>query len=67
MFAALRSVGRSYDGYELSEAVTRILDTPDALARWSAGEDILAGVQTAGAWTPSLDNALAVMAERIAE
>lgn len=67
MFAALRSLGRPFEGYELSEAVTRILDTADALARWSAGEDILAGVQTAGSWTPSLDRALADIAERIAE
>lgn len=67
MFAALRSIGRPFEGYELSEAVARILETPDALVRWSAGEDILSGVQTAGGWTPSLDRALADIAGRIKE
>jgi Fe-S-cluster containining protein len=42
---ALKSLGYSTALYELSEAVATILDTENALARWSGGEDILAGVQ----------------------
>ena len=43
---ALKSLGYGTALYELSEAVSTILDTQDALRRWTAGEDILAGVQT---------------------
>jgi hypothetical protein len=43
--AALKSLGYSAALYELSEAVSTILDTEQALQRWTAGEDILAGVQ----------------------
>jgi hypothetical protein len=39
---ALKSLGYST---ELGEAVSTILDTENALARWSGGEDILASVQ----------------------
>jgi hypothetical protein len=54
---ALKSLGYSTALYELSEAVATILDTEDALARWSAGEDILAGVQK-DTTTPARFNAV---------
>ena len=43
--AALKSLGYSLALYELSEAVSTVVDTEDALRRWTDGEDILAGVQ----------------------
>jgi Fe-S-cluster containining protein len=61
--AALRSLGRPVALYELSEAVATILDTPDALARWTGGEDILAGVQTDTSTPPHLQSAVAGLAE----
>jgi len=42
---ALKALGYSSALYELSEAVGTVLDTEDALQRWTAGEDILASVQ----------------------
>lgn len=65
MLAALRSLSYPSVGYELSEAVATILDTKDALARWTGGEDILAGVQTAGPNKPSVEKALSDMAHLI--
>ena len=44
--AALASVAYSTALYELSEAVSTILDTENALQRWTEGEDVLAHVQT---------------------
>ncbi|MGH6864588.1 MAG: YkgJ family cysteine cluster protein, partial [Methyloceanibacter sp.] len=44
--AALKSLGYSLALYELSEAVSTVLDTEDALRRWTEGEDIFAGVQS---------------------
>ncbi len=66
MFAALRSLNYPAEGYELSEAVTRLLNTQDALTRWYAGEDVLAGVQTTNSWSPSVEKALAEIAAGIA-
>ena len=43
LWAALKSVGLSYRGLELVEAVAAAL-APDAEARWLAGEDVFAGV-----------------------
>ena len=42
--AALTLTGHPVAYYELSAAVTRVLDTTDAAARWRQGDDIFAGV-----------------------
>jgi hypothetical protein len=42
--AALTLEGRPVAYYELSAAVLRVLDTPDAIALWAAGEPVFQGV-----------------------
>jgi hypothetical protein len=42
--AALTASGRPVAYYEFSAAILRVLDTRDALQRWSRGDDIFAGV-----------------------
>lgn len=44
--AALVDRGLDGNSYELIEGLSRVLETPDADARWTAGEEILAGVRT---------------------
>jgi Fe-S-cluster containining protein len=44
--AALRERGMDGRSYELLAGLERILSTPDAEARWLAGEDVFAGVQS---------------------
>jgi hypothetical protein len=44
LWAALKAVGLPYVTYSLNQALDRALDTPDAEARWLAGEDVFAGV-----------------------
>lgn len=44
--AALRGRGMDGRSYELLAGLERVLSTPDAEARWLAGEDILADVQS---------------------
>lgn len=43
MLAAVRSLGLSDAGYELTAGVSLVLTTPDAERRWLAGEDVFAG------------------------
>ena len=44
LWAALQAAGLPFATYSLNQALERVLDTPDAEARWLAGEDIFAGV-----------------------
>jgi len=44
MMAALRLAGKSDAVYEMNAAVSRILEAPDAEARWLSGEDIFKGL-----------------------
>jgi Fe-S-cluster containining protein len=44
--AALTERGLDGNSYELIDGLSTILNTPDADARWAAGENILTGVQT---------------------
>jgi hypothetical protein len=44
LFAALSNAGLQNGSYEFNSAVTRVLDTPNAEARWLAGEYIFDGV-----------------------
>ncbi len=44
LWAALKAAGLSHVTYSLNQALDRVLDTPDAEARWLAGEDIFTGV-----------------------
>jgi Fe-S-cluster containining protein len=62
---ALRSLGYSTALYELGEAVSTILDTENALARWTAGEDILASVQKDTTTPAHLTAAIASLAAAI--
>jgi Fe-S-cluster containining protein len=44
LYAALAQAALPSDAYEFNAALVRVFDTPDAEARWLAGEDIFAGV-----------------------
>lgn len=44
MMAALRLAGKNIAVYEMNAAVSRVLETPDAEARWLAGDDIFEGL-----------------------
>lgn len=44
MMAALRLAGKAVALYEMNAAVSRILDVPDAEARWLSGEDVFQGL-----------------------
>lgn len=44
LWAALRAAGLPEANYGLVEALRRVLDVPDAEARWLEGEDVFAGV-----------------------
>lgn len=44
MMAALRLAGKDIAVYEMNAAVSRILETPDAEARWLAGDDVFEGL-----------------------
>jgi Fe-S-cluster containining protein len=53
LLGAMQGAGYRIVAYELSEAVSVALATPDAEQRWLAGEDVLAGVQVSpGATDP---------------
>jgi Fe-S-cluster containining protein len=62
---ALKSLGYSAALYELSEAVSAILNTEDALRRWTEGEDILAGVQKDTTTSVHLNSVIASLANAI--
>ena len=44
MMAALRLAGKDVAVYEMNAAVSRVLETPDAEARWLAGDDVFEGL-----------------------
>jgi Putative zinc- or iron-chelating domain len=44
LWAALQASGLAFTTYSMNQALDRALDTPDAEARWLAGEDIFAGM-----------------------
>jgi Fe-S-cluster containining protein len=44
MMAALRLAGKNVAVYEMNAAVSRVLETPDAEARWLAGDDVFEGL-----------------------
>jgi Fe-S-cluster containining protein len=62
---ALKALGYSTALYELSEAVSTILDTENALKRWTGGEDILAAVQRDTTTPAHLTSIIASMAKAI--
>jgi Putative zinc- or iron-chelating domain len=64
--AALTLKGRPVAYYELSAAVLRVLDTPDAVGRWNAGEDIFAGVLLDGDGVAGIASAARSIATAIA-
>lgn len=66
IYAALRSLGFRAVSYELSEAVTLILQEDNACERWYAGEDIFADVQAPPDRTGEMDAAITAIAEAIA-
>jgi Fe-S-cluster containining protein len=62
LLAALTAVGLPTHAYELSAAITRALQTPDAETRWLAGEDVFANIDTAPADPPALGQAITQIA-----
>lgn len=64
MAAALKARGYDTPRYELSEALLRAIEQPDAEARWLAGEDVFAGVARAPA-DPRIDADVAALARSL--
>jgi Fe-S-cluster containining protein len=65
LLAALKATGLPDHVYELSAAITCVLQTPDAERRWLAGDDIFAGIAVAPSHPPVLQQAVAVIAAEI--
>lgn len=65
LLAALTVTGLPTHVYELSAAITRVLQTADAEARWLAGEDVFAGLAVAPANPPGLEQAIRAIAAEI--
>jgi Fe-S-cluster containining protein len=65
LLAALSSIGLPPQSYELSAAITRVLATPDAEARWLAGDPVFANIATAPPDPPVLAHAISVIAAEI--
>lgn len=63
LLGAMRAAGLSTTAYELAAALDAILESPDAEARWLAGEDVLASVPPA----PPRPREVELIAARIAE
>jgi Fe-S-cluster containining protein len=63
MLGALRAVRLPSAGYELSAALSRVLEVPDAEQRWLAGDNIFRDLPEAPRRSPELD----LVAGRIAE
>ena len=55
MMAALRLAGKNVAVYEMNAAVSRALETPDAEARWLAGEDVFEGLAEALPMAPEIE------------
>jgi Fe-S-cluster containining protein len=65
LLAALTAANLPLQSYELSAAVTLALQTPNAEARWLAGEDVFADVAVAPADPVALQRAVAEIAAEI--
>jgi Fe-S-cluster containining protein len=63
--AGLKASGYSPALYELTDAVCTILETEDALRRWTSGEDILASVRTDTSTPPHFKAAIDGLAAAI--
>jgi len=63
--AALRSLSLPWNYYEMSEAVSTILHTDNALERWVSGEDILRDVQAGTHISADMEKALCKMVDAI--
>jgi Fe-S-cluster containining protein len=67
LLAALTAAGLPSQTYELSAAITRVLQTSGAEARWLAGEDVFADIAVAPAEPPAVGQAIKVIAAEITE
>jgi Fe-S-cluster containining protein len=66
LLAALQASGLSTASYELSLALGVALDTPDAEARWLAGEDIFAGLPVAASLPQAYRDQVTKVSQQIA-
>ena len=66
LFAAQRLIGRPDHTYEMNRAVTVALTTDKAEARWLAGEDLLAGLESKTPIPPQFEREIAGMAAFVA-
>jgi Fe-S-cluster containining protein len=55
MMSALRLAGKNIALYEMNAAITRVLATPDAEARWLSGENIFEGLEQDVPIVPEID------------
>jgi Fe-S-cluster containining protein len=65
LLAALTATGLPGHSYELSAAITRVFQTPDAEQRWLAGDDVFAGIAVAPSHPAVLQQAVTVIAAEI--
>jgi Fe-S-cluster containining protein len=65
LLAAMVAAGLSIHAYELSAAVVRVLEVPDAEQRWLTGDDVFAGIATAPANPVALLQAIEAIAADI--
>ena len=66
MMTALSLAGKKAAVYEMNGAVSRVLETPDAEARWLAGEDIFTDLAQAVPMAPEIEGEIQRMAAFIA-
>jgi hypothetical protein len=66
LFAAQRLIGRPDHTYEMNQAVTVVLATDKAEARWLAGEDLFAGLENKTPIPPQFEREIAGMAAFVA-
>ncbi|HYD70430.1 YkgJ family cysteine cluster protein [Azospirillum sp.] len=63
--AALTLAGLPAAAYELNAGLNRVLQTPDAEARWLAGEDVFAGIPAEGGAKPNFDATVRFLVQEI--
>ena len=66
LMAALQAAGLRRSGYELSTALVRAIEMPDAEARWLAGEDVFAGLPSAPVDPPAILQGVDLLAAEMA-
>ena len=66
LFAAQRLIGRPDHTYEMNQAVTIVLATDKAEARWLGGEDLFAGLENKTPIPPQFEREIAGMAAFVA-